>query len=177
MGHFCRHVTPSTSSARAGLVHRACSGRRRGPVACPPASVVPGGEPAPLAPGGLSPSSGVVASHQGWTLFCPCHSAPRTSWPSPGSYSAPPFWREGLSGNTGPWPQPALGAPACQWAVAVSPWEAEGGWPLVGTPGAGLGRACGGEGRLSWVLAGEGLCSRLLPPFSEGPSVLPWAPC
>lgn len=47
-------------------------------------------------------------------LFLPLSQRPGNILAITGSCSAPPFWREGLSGSTGPWPQPWVGAPTCR---------------------------------------------------------------
>lgn len=75
-------------------------------MACPPASMVPGGESLPSGSGGLAPFLGLWCRTRAGPLFLPLSQQPGSILALTRSCCAPLFWRECLSGNTGPWPQP-----------------------------------------------------------------------
>lgn len=111
MGQFCRHVTPSfPQHVQAWRTVPALGG---GPVACPPASVVPGGESC-RGSGGVSPSPGAVAPHQGWTPVFALVTAP---WEHPGHHwelQCPTLLERGSE-----WEHRSL-APALGWGTHLS---------------------------------------------------------
>ena len=83
-------------------------------MACPPGSMVPGGESCPSGSGGLSPFSGTLASHQGWIPVFALVTAP---WEHPGRHrelQCPTFLERGSK-----WEHRSL-APALGWGTHLS---------------------------------------------------------